>query len=52
MASGKEKEAAMAAATAAAQAFMVAYGLGQEFTLEKGTKLELVLERPVRAGRT
>jgi hypothetical protein len=52
MASGKEKEAAMAAATAAAQAFMVAYGLGQEFTLEKGTKLELVLERPLRAGRT
>jgi len=52
MASGKEKETAMAAATAAAQAFMVAYGLGQEFTLEKGTKLELVLERPLRAGRT
>ena len=52
MSSGKEKETAMAAATAAAQAFMVAYGLGQEFTLEKGTKLELVLERPLRAGRT
>jgi len=52
MASGKEKEAAMAAATAAAQAFMVAYGLGQEFTLERGMKLELVLERPLHAGRT
>lgn len=52
MASGKEKETAMAAATAAAQAFMIAYGLGQEFTLEKGTKLELVLERPLHAGRT
>lgn len=52
MSSGKEKEAAMAAATAAAQAFMIAYGLGQEFTLEKGTKLEIVLERPLYAGRT
>jgi hypothetical protein len=52
MSTGKEKEAAMAAATAAAQAFMVAYGLGQEFTLEKGTKLEIVLERPLHAGRT
>jgi len=37
---------------AAAQAFMIAYGLGQEFTLEKGTKLEIVLERPLHAGRT
>ena len=52
MSTGKEKEAAMAAATAAAQAFMIAYGLGQEFTLEKGTKLEIVLERPLHAGRT
>ncbi len=52
MATGKEKDAAMAAATAAATAFMVAYGLGQEFTLEKGTKLEIVLERPLHAGRT
>jgi hypothetical protein len=52
MATGKEKDAAMAAATAAATAFMVAYGLGQEFTLEKGTKLELVLERPLHIGRT
>jgi hypothetical protein len=51
MATGKEKDAAMAAATAAATAFMVAYGLGQEFTLEKGTKLEIVLERPLH-GRT
>ena len=52
MSTGKEKEAAMAAATAAAQAFMIAYGLGQEFTLEKGTKLEIVLQRPLHAGRT
>jgi hypothetical protein len=52
MSTGKEKEAAMAAAMAAAQAFMIAYGLGQEFTLEKGTKLEIVLERPLHAGRT
>ena len=49
---GKEKDAAIAAAQAAAQAFMIAYGLGQEFTLEPGTKLELVLERPLHRGRT
>jgi hypothetical protein len=52
MATGKEKDAAMAAATAAATAFMIAYGLGQEFTLEKGTKLELVLARPLHLRRT
>jgi len=47
----KEKEAAMAAASAAATAFMVAYGLGQDFTLDAGTKLEIVLERPLSLSR-
>jgi hypothetical protein len=50
--SGKEKEAAMAAAMAAATAYMAASGLGQELTLEKGMKLELVIERPLHLGRT
>lgn len=45
------KDAAMAAATGAATGFMVASGLGQEFTLFKSTKLELILERPLYAGR-
>ena len=49
---GKDKEAAMNAALTAANAFMVAYGLGQEFTLEKGMKLELVIARPLHLGRT
>jgi hypothetical protein len=52
MSNGKDKEAAMNAAIAAANAFMVAYGLGQEFTLEKGMKLELVIARPLHLGRT
>jgi hypothetical protein len=52
MSTGKEKDAAMAAAQAAATAFMIAYGLGQEFTLERGTKLELVLEKPLHIRRT
>lgn len=46
------KEAAKNAAMAAATAFMAAYGLGQEFTLERGTKLELVLEKPLHIRRT
>ena len=45
------KDAAVAAATGAATGFMVASGLGQEFTLVKSTKLELILERPLYAGR-
>jgi hypothetical protein len=49
---GKDKEAAMNAALTAANAFMSAYGLGQEFTLEKGMKLELVIARPLHLGRT
>jgi hypothetical protein len=52
VATGKEKDAAMAAAIAAATAYMAASGLGQELTLEKGMKLELVIERPLHLGRT
>jgi len=47
-----EKEAAMGAAAAAAAAYMVAAGLGQEVTLEKSTKLEIMLERPLNFPRT
>jgi hypothetical protein len=47
-----EKDAAMGAAAAAAAAYMVASGLGQEVTLEKSTKLELILERPLNFPRT
>jgi hypothetical protein len=42
----------MGAATAAAAAYMVASGLGQEITLEKDTKIEVILERPLFFGRT
>lgn len=52
VAAGKEKDAAMAAAIAAATAYMAASGLGQELTLAKGMKLELVIERPLHLGRT
>lgn len=52
VAAGKEKEAAMRAAIAAATAYMIASGLGQEITLEKGMKLELVLVHPLHLGRT
>ena len=47
-----EKEAAMGAAAAAAAAYMVAAGLGQEVTLDKNTKLELILERSLNFPRT
>jgi hypothetical protein len=47
-----EKEAAMGAAAAAAAAYMVSAGLGQEVTLQKTTKLELMLERPLNFPRT
>jgi hypothetical protein len=47
-----QKEAAMGAAAAAAAAYMVAAGLGQEVTLEKSTKLELILERGLNFPRT
>ncbi len=45
------KDAALGAATGAATAFMAASGLGQDLTLLKDTKLELVLERPLYFGR-
>jgi hypothetical protein len=47
-----EKDAAMGAAAAAAAAYMVASGLGQEVTLEKNTKIELILERSLLFPRT
>jgi len=39
------KEAAMGAAAGAVTAFMLSSGLGQELTLEKNTRLELILDR-------
>jgi hypothetical protein len=45
------RDAAMAAATGAATGFMIASGLGQEFTLVKNTKLELILDRPMYPQR-
>ena len=51
VASHDEKQAAMGAAMAAATAYMVTSGLGQELTLEKDTKLEIILERSLRFGR-
>lgn len=50
--SKNEKDAAMGAAAAAAAAYMVASGLGQDVTLEKSTKLELILERSLNFPRT
>lgn len=44
------KGAAVGAAAGAATAFMVSSGLGQELTLAKGTKLELILDRPIYIG--
>jgi hypothetical protein len=52
MMSKNEKEAAMGAAAAAAAAYMVSAGLGQEVTLEKSTKVELILERGLNFPRT
>jgi len=51
VAAHNEKDAAMGAAAAAAAAFMVASGLGQEVTLDKGTKIELIIERSLYFGR-
>lgn len=45
------RDTAIAAATGAATGFMIASGLGQEFTLVKNTKLELVLDRPMYPER-
>lgn len=47
-----EKDAAMAAAMAAATAYMVSSGLGQELTLERDTKIEIILERSLYFGRS
>jgi hypothetical protein len=47
-----KQDAAMGAAIAAATAFMMTSGLGQELTLPQNMKLELALERPLRLGRT
>jgi hypothetical protein len=44
------KGAAEGAAAGAAAAFMIASGIGQEITLAKGTKLELILYRPIYIG--
>jgi hypothetical protein len=50
--SKNKQDAAMGAAISAANAFMITSGLGQELTLSQNMKLELVLERPLRLGRT
>lgn len=51
VAARRGQDAAIGAATGAATAFMVASGLGQEFTLEKNTKMELILDRPLYTKR-
>ncbi len=51
MAAHDNKDAAIGAAMGAAAAFMVTSGIGQELTLEENTKLELILERPLRVRR-
>jgi hypothetical protein len=45
------RDAAIGAAVGAVTAFLVESGLGQEITLEKDTKLELVLLRPLYLKR-
>jgi hypothetical protein len=52
VASHNEKDAAMGAAVAAAAAYMVTSGLGQELTLQRDTKLEIVLDRSLYFGRS
>jgi hypothetical protein len=51
IAAHNEKDAAVSAAAGAAAGFMVASGLGQEFTLMKSTKIELILDRPIYPDR-
>jgi len=51
VASHNEKDAAMGAAVAAATAYMVTSGIGQELTLERDTKIEIILERSLYFGR-
>src|ERR1700722_5278449 len=50
VAAKEPKEAARGAATAGAEAYMVSSGLGQEITLEQGTKVEVILERSLFFG--
>lgn len=45
-----KKDAAIGAAIGAANAFMAESGLGQELLLQTGTKLEIVLTRPLYMG--
>jgi hypothetical protein len=45
------RDAATAAAAGAATGFMIASGLGQEFTLPRNTKIELILDRPMYPQR-
>jgi hypothetical protein len=52
VASHNGKDAALGAAAGAAAAYMVTSGLGQELTLEKDTKLEVMLERSLYFGRS
>lgn len=47
-----KQDAAMGAAIGAVTAYMAATSLGQELTIEKNTKLELILERSLFFGRT
>ena len=51
VATHNSKDAAVGAATGAAAAFIVASGLGPEFTLEKNTKMAVILDRPLYARR-
>ena len=51
VAAGNKKDAAIGAATGAVTAFMLSSGLGQELTLEKDTKLELILDRALYLRR-
>jgi hypothetical protein len=47
-----KKEAAMGAASAAVTAYMSSTAMGQELTLQKNTRLEIMLERSLFFGRT
>jgi hypothetical protein len=47
-----KRDAAMGAAIGAVTAYMAAASLGQDLTIEKNTKLELILERSLFFGRT
>ena len=47
-----KKDAAIGAAVGAVTAFMVESGLGEELTLQRNTKLELILERSLYFPRS